>query len=472
MRTFLFTILIGASLCVACADEEAARRREVRQQFLDIMALIATADQGYVPSGGEIEVRVKVGDQEVTETRRDVQAFRQKILAQAAQKLKDIVKIGSESQKLSARRVLADVYASQARYELRQAMENWAAIANRSATVMSYLGSVDRADSRVRLFDTDERALLTELRKDRQATKVHIEEIETKCKQLRGRIETLTSQIRRLDSQSEQASQEAQRLHGKALVTTDMAKQYDVYDRSAKIDRQANVTSAAAQKLDVELDAIGSELVLLVEQQRIEQEAIKILDQQIAAAQQRQARLPYKQAIAEKTEAIEQLIVSLKQITDDYGSDVEGQLEHAAKKMNEAIDQIVQTGSNAESDERSIQLERLGHMTNITHVLTEHIVIAGSHGQMLAAIAQQAGRLMPDQSAALLGNAQRVYLTQRKLIEAAKQIISDAEAACDQISRGMPDGDLLAQVARQQSERLEGYRLRIDQQRLTPPQEG
>lgn len=471
VRTVIYTVLVSVTFCVGCVDEDAAGRRKVHGEFLDVMALIATADQGYVPIGDEIEVRVKVGDQEVVEERRDVEAFRQKVLAQAAQKLQAIVKKGSETQKISARRVLADVYASQSRYVQRQAMATWASIAARSATLMSYLGSVDRADARVRLFDTDEQPLLGQLNKDRQATEVRIDELDQEIRQRQGHIETVAAQMRKLNDRSEQASQQAQNLHGKALVSPKLAKQYELYDQSAKINRRANRDSAAAQTHGVELDVIQSELALLVEQQRIEQQAIQILDNQIAAGRKRQARLPYKQATAEKVEAIEELVFFLGKITSNYRRDVEGELERATNKMNDAIDQVADSSLGVD-DDQAIQIERLGHMTDMAHVLTEHIVLAGSHGRTLNAIVQQSERLMPSQSSDFFSEAQRVYLKQRNLIETAKRIIIDAAAGCDQLSRGMPEGDPLVRLAKQQAERLEGYRQRIDEQRLTPPKQG
>jgi len=470
VRQAVYTMMIGASLLVGCVDEQAANRRAVRKQFMEVMKLIATADQGYVPNGQEIEIQLTVGNKQITETRSDLQAFRQQVLTDSAKQLQEILEIGSPSQTTSARRVLGDVYASQARYSLLQAMTSWAALADQSASLISYLESVDWADSRVRRFDTDERPLLTEYQKDQQAYQGKIKDFAQQITQLGHQIRKLNDKIETLNNKSEEAAQKAQALQGLALVTTDGDKQYNLYNQASTADRKANIASTTALKLGVLLDIQNSELALLVKRHLIAQDAIKTLDKQIAAAKKRQGRLPYKQALSQKTQAITKLIAVLNQITSDYTSLVENRLEFAAEKMNDAMDQI--DLPNSGQVDRLAQIEQLGRMCDMTHVLTEHVLVSGSHGKTLAVIASQTNRLIPDQAAMTMDMAQQMYVKQKDLIQLVKQIISDATASCNQLSRGLADSDPRAQLPKEQMQRLESYRRQIDKQRLPPPKIG
>lgn len=463
--------VIGVSLLVGCADEQSAERRAVGERLAEVMKLITKAEQGYVPEGSETEVRHQVEGADIVQKTADLGAFRQQVLSEAAEELESMRDTGSTAQQISTRRVLANIYASQARDRLRKAMSRWVALADRSASLMSDLGAVGRADWRVRLFDTDESLLLSELQKDRVDTERQIQAFKKEVDERRRRAADLAEQISKLNDESELTAQQAQRLHAQALVATDSPKQYDLYDQSANVDRRANVASAAAGQLGVTLDVIQSELAEWVTRDRLAQQAIKTLNQQIAAAQQRQASRLHEQAVAAKSKTVQEMAADFGQIADEYVRTVEADMDRTAEKMNDAIDQLATIIAASPQDNSLLQMEQLGHMADMTHVLADHILVAGCHGHTLAEISQQASRLMPSQAKAFEDQAQRVYTKQRKLIETTKQIISDATAICDQLSHGRPEAeDFVADFAQQVAARLEAYRVRIDQHRLSPHQ--
>lgn len=469
VRVFVVSlVLTGLTIAAGCSDEQAANRRQASEHFAEVMALISQSDQGFVPQGQETQVRRQVGPQEVTRTTADAVAFRQSMLSEAAKKLESIVDKGSVSLQESARRTLADVYASQARHTARQARMRWAELSDRSAVLMSYLGSVDRADSLARLLDVDVGQLLARLEEDRAATQGRIDWLTRQQQDLRQRTAQLTKEIQRFNTDSQRHAQEAQRLRDQALLATEGPGQYDLYDESAVADRRANVASAQSQQMNVELDVIESELVLLAQQARLAQEAVETADKQITTVGQRQARLLHQEALASKAQAIERLSEFLDDVVDAYAQGVELKMDRATERMNDAVDELTTVVSVAlQEDKNRVQLERLAHMAGLIHVLTDHILVAGSHGHTLAVVASQAPRLMPQQADQCLDRAQSVYEKQKKLIETAKQIIGDATAIYDELAGGNGAGQ--SELAKQQSERLRAYGNRINQHRLVAP---
>ncbi len=463
--------LVAAGFVAGCGDEQAASRREVDHQLAKVMTLIDKAESGFVPQGSETEFHHDLGGQPVVQTKADLQAYRQRVLSEAAQELESLRNAGSTVQQVSARRVLADIYASQARDRLTKAMSRWAGLADRSAALINDLGAVGRAEVRVQLLDTDETVLLAELRKNRVATEQRIQHFEEDTLRLRRRAADLGQKIDQLKGDSEEAARHAQQLHGQALVATDSQQQYELHDQSATVDRRANVASAAAQEIGVQLDVIESELAVLSVRQQLEEQAIQTLNKQIVSAQERQARESHKLAVQSKSKTVQEMVSDFSQITDEYVRGVEGELDLTATKMNDAVEQLDAVSVASPRTELLLQLERLGHMADMTHVLTDHIVVAGCHGHTLAVIAQQARALMPDQVATLSERAKRVYTKQRELIESTKQRISDAMAICEQLRMNATgDERFVADLATELSGRLESYRDRIDTHRLSPPQ--
>ena len=463
------TIPILLCVLISCADEEAANRIKAREQFSNALALIAKADRGYVPEGQEIETLSQVGDKTVNEKKADPQAYRQRVLAEAAKELEALLDIGSLVQQVAVRRMLADIYVSQVRHVQRQVMMQWADHSNHSATLLSYLGAVDRAESSIRLLDTDETLLLETLNAQRNTIQEQTDQLKDQAQELRKEEAKLTSQIEKLNTKSNLAADKAQSLQTKALLATQGPKQYDLYDESAVTDREANVASANAQQLAVRLDIVKTEAAFLEKQARLTQQAIRTVNEQIELAQNRQTNAPQKEAIASKNKAAQELVDQFGSFVDDYTSKIQTHLNDAAQKMQVAIELLTLPPNLSTTDTKSVEVDLLAHLVSMTHVLTDHIITAAGHGNILASISQQVQHLIPEHSTLFTENAQQIQTIQQGLIESAKQVISQANTLYGDISQSLSEGDSLTDFVQQQAIRLETYQRRIDQLRLSPP---
>ncbi len=470
MKHALYSSVALIALAAGCVDEQAASQREARERLGQVVSLIAQADQGFVPKDSETELSLDVDGKTATDKTADIQAYRQDVLGQAAKELESIVEHGSVAQQVSVRRLLADVYASQTRFESREAMLQWAALADRSATLMSFLGSVDHADARIRLLTPDEAPLLARLKEDKASTQQRLKKFRLEATLLRKRSSDMSAQIDKLQSQADAQAQLSQQFGAQALQTTNSDEQYDLYDQAAAADRRTSAAAANAQELKVSLDVINSELAIIEKQIQLADQAIRTLNDQIASAQRRQSTAMYDEATASKKRTVDAFMQQFDQINQAYAQSVESPLEHATEKMTRAIDLLTLTLDLSDQDERLVQLEQLAHTVGLVHLLADRIQAMGSYGYTLIVISQTATRLMPDRSSRVMDMAKLLHDKQRRLIETAKQTISTAISVADQISRSTAEGDPLANIAKQQSQRLEAYRQRIDSFRLASPQ--
>lgn len=470
MRKIAFVSALAVSLVVGCVDRHASDRHTAREKFTHALGLIAQANQGFVPQGQEVESRLEVDGQTVTSHQADLHAYRQTMLAQAVTALEDILDMGSASQRVSTRRVLAEVYAAQVRYAAGQAMAQWAVLADQQATLISSLGSVSRAESRLQLLNTDQETLLTHLRKDKSDTQKQIDQDTREINELGKQIASLSRQIDVLNAEVKERQALARQLQGQAIVATQSQRQYDLYDQSAAAQRQAHIASTQAQHLAVSLDIVQSKHAMLQKQSTFGQQASKTLGQQVADAVQRQASRPLDEARSAKSDAQKQLITRFNQIAKTYDESVHTVLDHAVEKISEAIDLLSVITDAQGSDKSRVQLERLSHMVDKTHLLTEHILVASSHGQVLEVISHHGRRVMSDRVSMFAQRSDQLHEQQRRMIETAKQNISDATIVCEEISKGLGEEEPVASIAKQQLQRLESYRQRIDQLRLADPQ--
>ncbi len=465
----ILALVVAAAACIGCTDQETAKQRAARHRFEQAMTLMAHAERGVVPKGGEIQSKVEVDGQTATETKADLQAYRQATLDQAVSELQAILDMGTITQQTATRRVLSDIYASQVRHTTRQAMLQWATLADKDATLISYLATVDRAQARVTMFDTDETQLIEQLNEDRSATHQRLAQAKETAQNLAQEAAKYQQKIQQLTTTADATTDRARQLQSQALQATNNTKQYDLYDKAATADRRSNIAMAEAQRLDVTKEILASELKIAQAQARIAQQAIQTIDQQIADAQQRQKRPLYKQAVASANTAADEMAKQFNQVKDEYEQTVESPLDQANEKIDEAIDLLAVIASESAGNNKGLlELERLARMVDKAHVLTNHITAAGGHGGVLNAMDQQTHRLIPDNAKLFNTEANRVYNKQQKLIEQAKQTISQATTLSTTVTKNLKD-ESMAEIAKGLAKRLEDYRKNIDKLRLTAP---
>ena len=276
-----FLLLLALSLLTGCPDEKAKTYEEARKDFDNALTLVDEAEKGFVDQkDGESASDTWSEFYEKT----DLTTHRQETFKKASEELKKVIANGTEREKIAARRLMADLYASAARDKLREALTNSAEVASRGATGLSFVNAVDRADSRIQMLNGDEGPLIEKLDERKRQARAEIEKYtqdvaarEAKIRELDGGIADHT---KKRDAAQLAAAQLQRDAAGKnADVQTKMQ-----IEAIAK-QREADKNASDAELLGVSLVAQKSELAILRHQlerwEKVEQEATT----QIAAAQ-------------------------------------------------------------------------------------------------------------------------------------------------------------------------------------------
>lgn len=448
------TIVLFAMVALlwGCADEQATDSVQLREAA----ALISKSEEGFVPPG---------------ETS-DLQTYRQKLLSQAAEQLKAALEAGTPEQQVAARQLLADVYASRVRYLQRQAMANWADLANDGVILVSYLMAVDRADSRARLLSADESPLLGELRLDRESTHTQLSQAQQDADGLRRKVSELTAQADQLKGQAGEALAQSQQARSQALAAQG-AERFALEDQAAELERRAEVSGSEAEALTVQASVYQDELVLLNKQVELLRGALKAIEEHVSVVEKRQqeAASLVRESQSAKSDALAKMTSQLEELNEAYVERVDKPMADAVATIDEALGLIAGALERAAgSDKRAVQQDRLAHLITKSQLLADHVVITNSRAQLLGMIARQAHRLIPDQARSFSESAQSMQDQRDGFAQDFQQTLEEAANLVTSLTEGAPEGDPVAVVAQQQQERLENCKRRVTEALLAPPQ--
>jgi len=363
MRNMVLT-MAGLGLLAACSDPSVSERRAAREQVQQAMALVTDAETGFVPQGQESTVSVQIDGRTVKDQQADLQAHRQEVLGQAADKLKPMLDKGSVSQQVAVRQLLADIYASNASYQSRHAMTQWAILANRGATLLSYIFSIDRTTARANSFQNDEAPLLAQLQQNQQETEHRINNLQDQVDQLQQQIGQLSQHIRDREAQVNEAVAHAQQLKDQAFVSHGPSR-YTLYDEATQAQRRADRASSQAEQAQVKLDVFQSELAILEKQLHLALETGQIIDQEIANAQQRQRRAQNvrQSARTEKDQVIAKMAQHILEIAPVrlVRSDILGRIDRIEGHAQLAVGSGEPGAVNVRQDDQLVVLLQHAH---------------------------------------------------------------------------------------------------------------
>jgi predicted nucleic acid-binding Zn-ribbon protein len=453
--------LLALALLGSCTDKQADKPSAELSQLQKAAALIQQSDQGFVPSGDDS----------------DLQTYRQKLLHDAAEQLKIAIGQGSTDQQIMARQLLADIYASKARYTMRQTLTHWAQLANGNATLISYVVAMDRADSRSRSLDTQEASLLAELQQELGTMQRELKQMEHEAEALRNRTSELTRKADDLKQQAGQAMSQSQQTRTQALTASGDA-QDPLQDQASNLQRAADSFGAEAEGMTIQASIYQDELTILAKQIELKHNALKSLENHIHDAQTRQdqARDLLRQANESKSEAFANLNQQFDQTTQQFQDNIEKPLDLAASEINEAIELIgvavrqtreAPSGQSIQT-ERHIQQERLSHLVTKSQMLSDRIVITNSRAQLIATIIQQAERLLPEYATPYRDAENIAHGKCDQLAQSFQQAYDEALALANSLTEDAAQGDPTAAAASQMRDQLNHCKTRVSQALTNP----
>jgi len=410
-RTLIGLVILG--VLSGCSDPKAAKRRQWQKDLEAVSGQIQQIEKGYVPHG----LRIKSGQW------LDLQTHRQDQIAGLISKLRLLAQQAGPRQKSAAKSLLAEYYASMARQGVRSAITAWGNVSNEGVMLLSQMTSVGQADSRAKSLDTDDTPLLETLEEEKQRCDSKLGEYQKLVDNAQRSDEQLNKQITGHSEQKDQLMQQASDLRKQAFVQKG-AEQIAVYKRETDIQIQATGLEKNIQKLKLKRDLVQSSMRIDRQQRDLYRSSSKWLAQQIESIAQQQTQSQGLRDIAlhRKNELATTLRTQFAKVQEAYDVQVEKVFGDATAMAEQAVAEI----GTPPGDKTNIMLDKLTAQVTLLHVITQHVVTAGSYGQTLDLLARQARRLELQSANLLRMTADSFQQKRRELAVKAEKFAADA----------------------------------------------
>lgn len=449
-------LLVLLGLMAACSDEQALEQAKSRQQFQQALQVFEEAQIGYVPTkeaGNTSDPRQTI----------DLQEYRKNKLTQASRELQSLMDQGSESQRVSVRRLLADADISIAVHGAGQASASWAELSSESTKLMSLMVALDRAGARAKQFEADSTGpLLEKLREDLGQINRDLAGHEQAIGKLEPQIAEFKSKIAAFQAQNEQAIQQARSFYDKAFVSKGDA-QIQLYRQSDSAQRNADTADREARRLTVSLDIASSELAIMAKQASLSRESAKATQEQIqdAEARQNQAREAREAALLQKRQAGDELEKALITVARAYAKLIEAKFTAAEEQMNHAVDLLTKAQSMTRGDEKkTVQTDLLSAHVMRANVLTNHALASAGYVHLLDILASQTEHLLPGRLI-FREAAKTAHQTLDNLAGQSKQSIGDGVGLAAELAQSSAGDEAFVTLVNTKRDTLNRYSAQI-----------
>jgi len=438
---------LAVMMLAACPDSEAQLRQQVARDFQAALVLHREAERA-----------ISLTTDEATDTR---QAQRDK-LAQVQSALERIRGQGSDAQKVATLRLLADIYASNARFHHEQAISHWAVLTYRDPVVSGYFTAADGAAVRIETgrFQGDD--LLAKQETRQREIEQRIAALRRDIAPLNEQIQTLNRENATLEAQRSEQTAEALRLRQEAFVVSGR-EQHELTDQSAKAQRQADALATKMQLNQAQLNKLQAELAVLDRQATLKDEELELTLHAIAALRKQSvdARQTAQQVRGEAEQSQQVVLREMREIDDAYRGRVDAEFEEALGAIDQAIDALRQAQNLARTDQprvAEIQNELAMRQLAKINILTSHAMTRYRHGSHLAAMQLNAPRAMSEHAAALQRELDAVRERTGAITAAAGEAIEEGTQMLENLRN--------EEVRQNLSDLLNTYRDRVGQVRI------
>ncbi|HEX7008499.1 MAG TPA: hypothetical protein VF184_00865 [Phycisphaeraceae bacterium] len=450
MRHLLF-LAIASSLGLAGLPG-CDQQPDAQDQLSSAMHTLQAAERGYTDSNPE--------------NPEDLEAYRQRLMGQAAPELEQVAQNGTPQERVIALRLLADVDASAARRAGRDAAAEYAGIAARCTVLLSHLQAAERAAARAQAFTGTADALLEAFDKLSAQHKAELEDLKSRASELEAQIQSLTQQQEGVKAQASAAFARATDLDRQAF-TAEGDAHYELADQASQARRQADRHAAEVEKLQARIDVLRAGLNLLeIERQQVEQSLQSVAQRaQQAQARQQEVQADLADAQTRRSQAAEALAQAFQTLHQDYQTRVDQPFDAAAQRIGRAVQRLEQAVNQASGRTRSVvEAQLLGQRVTQAHILTDQAMALGGLGRIVGTLAQRSEAIMPELAQQFHQVNEGLVAKQQALLASAREAIAAGQQLATQLaSAGNEDDAALAQA---QEQRLQNYDQRLAQAAL------
>jgi hypothetical protein len=451
MRTTLYTLCVVV-LCQFGCDRQASQQAEA-QRYLDAaLYKLQQANSGYIPLSEGTQ-----GD--VT----DLQAYRQETMDSAFQDLNKVMSLDAPQQKVMALRMSAQIYTSAARHEAHEAASEHAVLVERSTVLLGYLTAVEGSASRAASLEPQTTsATLARLQEEIDRQDARRIELQAQATDLDAKLREVTAGVKRFKAKADEGYAKAQALQEEAFVA-EGERMYDLQDEASKLERQAAIEAAAAEREQVVASDLSSRLKLAQGQLALVDKLLAELKNQVKQTRVSAARLTDESAAASesKEQAAATMAQEYKQIVSVHEQAVQRRMKEASEKADMAVAELKKALSLAQDrgDKESLRVQLLAAYVDQTHLATTHAVYLDDLAHTTDVLAQSSLRLTPNAAGVYTEQYKKLTQAQADLNErAARAIEAGLELAGELAPEDSTpqDGEIVA-IALQQHDRLKDY---------------
>lgn len=480
MRKTLVLLMI-CGLLTGCPDSQAQRRSQINVQFDAAVAQFEKARRDYADP-------ITSDQQDPAHTRE----FLEQQLTEAQKLLVQFVKQtdANDKQIVSAQRMLADVYAAQARDLARQATAAWAGVERSSAALLLDLHTLAQIDNRAKLAGLLNDESLTQAHQDQLVAERRKDQLQTDIKKLAEQISRLQAQMKSSESKRFALLAQVTELEQQAYTEQDADKRLETEKQAIELRRQAAALTNDVQELrEVKLDVFESEHAYQTQQLVSTQSALAFNQQQIADQEQRrkQAAQTVRQTDDQRAKATRKIYDQFDVLTKAYADGVERPLGQSVSLSRQAADalqsaqtkearqaagapQSAQAKARQEIIDTNIATEILARQSELAKYQSDQVIYAGQFSRVIGLLDRRSQELLPQYAADFRQDYLRRTQQLQTMQTQAQQTLTSTSEAITELLQSASD-DATQQLATAHQQRLDVYRDQLDQATLPPPQE-
>lgn len=463
-RTSAFHVLpivaLGLICVPGCENKAAKDAAEYREDFHLLVTKLEQANLGYRPRARQPADPNEDIDRYMAQL--DLQTYRQELLDQVGIDLSKLTR--KYASHVAGQRLLADVYASGARNQIRKAILAWTELGNESTVLLGQLMAVSRAGARAKLFDIDMSPLLADLHVQQRRLSGELGDLSDQAANRTNAIELATTKIDSLVGQRDQALEQAQAYRDQGFKKKSEQERFELHLKATESQRAADATNVQAERLDVRVKVDHSSLDIIEKKIELRHNGVRKINDQIAQTQESQAnaRRQRDKALTSQTALIDELAKEFDRLHRTYADRVETPFTEAGSKLDQSINILEQAVRRADRDHRrSVQLDLLGKLVDKMFLLSEQIHATDGYGYTLFMVVQRGREQMPERVGGFVSTVQKLKQSQDELIEQA----TEAMAKASELADGLRSGELESLVT-QYEEQIKAYDQRIQDRDL------
>ncbi len=449
MSKFKPILLIGiialSVVIMQGCSREASQHAAAQEQLEKALDIIRQAELGYVPDDvGNISYR----------------DYRHQVLTSAADELNEVVNNGSKDQKLSAQRLLADIYAHSARYAMRKATDEYAAVTSQSTRLFSYLIAADRISKRINQLSGDSAGIISILEDSERERKFEQLEIEQRLQDLYDQRSDIETQIHTLRDKMDAAAAKAREIRDQAFIVQG-EEQYDLYERANDIEQGINQLAARIEEQQTIIDDLAVTIKPLQAELELNLKILQMLQQQINDIEtaEHTDRQDMAGAKKELTDQVDVLKKEFNEIIDQYHHRVDTKLTAAMKNMGTSVAMLDEAVSGSSRQMKTdVQRELLAKQLEQIQVAMHYLMITRGMTQTVSIVTDEARRLYLPETSIYVARLEAMQRIRNELINEATQYIERCRMLADQLAPG-GESELLADVP----DRLVNYEQQLNQ---------